>query len=78
MRHYLVASAQDGEIPNSRTTENQQFIESLLKTIEDADTAGRDGWQLARVKIDSDATSSPKLDVWLKRQMKEDASTKIM
>jgi hypothetical protein len=68
LRHYIVASSQSGQNSPEKITEDPQFIESLLATIENADAAAVDGWQLARVKVESDVEGRRMLDVWLKRQ----------
>jgi hypothetical protein len=68
VRHYSLPAAHSKQNLIGQRVEDPQYIESLLETIENADAAAADGWQLARIKLESDEEGRHWLDVWLKRQ----------
>ena len=68
LRHYVVATSQSGQNPPEKFAESPRFVESLLASIENADAVACDGWQLARVKVESDEEGRRMLGVWMKRQ----------
>jgi hypothetical protein len=67
VRHYSLPAAHSKQSPIDQGVADPQYIESLLETIENADAAAADGWQLARIKLESDDEGRHWLDVWLKR-----------